>query len=155
MSVERVQRNWLITVVVCCAAVAIFLINWYERVRIPAIEERASFLEAQLEYGATGNSDSPDNPMALAETGVREGDAVTTNDGVCSIRVESVRGDTASLRVTAQSEDDGTAFDLVAGDNIIKSVPGATYFVYLLGTRGNIADVSAFRVGVAVEAQSN
>lgn len=150
-----VKDRPLIVVVTSCVATAAAVILFYENMRVPGFREHIALLEAQRDSAIEQVVSQDLDPMVLPETGVHEGQAATTIDGICAIHVERVDRDTATLRITTPFDDLDESIKAVPGDRIVRSVTGATYSVYVLGTRGNMVDVSVYRIGIPKEPQFN
>jgi hypothetical protein len=82
------------------------------------------------------------SPIVLPEIGVNSGNAVTTSDGICTVRVISTSGAEVSLRVTVGVAEVQYFKAIKTGERVVVHGENSIYYIDILRARGDIVDLT-------------
>jgi hypothetical protein len=147
---DKVKEHWLPVVAGVCVAslgaawtVAQSVAIGPRDYQIAQLEkENASLKESLKEVQAERPSPPPEDPSALAETGVAQGTSVTTSDGRLSILVESVISNSVRLSTRLDSAKPVVHDLLSIGDRVTVEASDKVYYIDLRRARSGMLDMS-------------
>ncbi len=159
MDIESVKKHWFVSLVLICAAivgatwtVAVQILvgpRDFEIARrdteIARLQKEIDDLRSKPPAAAFGMDQADRDITVLPQTGVSENSSVTTSDGVCSIQVVQVSGNTVVISVTTESSQPQIFRDLRPGSRITVQAKKASYFVDIHRIRGGIVDLAVYR----------
>ncbi len=158
LDVERFRKHWLVSLVIICAGivgatwtVAVQILVGPRDFEIARRDAEITGLQKQINELKSKPSVAPTtdraerDTTALSETGVFENNSVTTSDGVCSIQVVKVSGNTVIMSVIIGSDQPQIFRDLRPGERITVQAKEASYFVDIHRIRGDIVDLAVYR----------
>ncbi|MCS4280373.1 hypothetical protein [Stenotrophomonas rhizophila] len=144
--IDRFKKLWPVSLFILCSAVAVGTWLLAQNVMVAPRDFEISRLEKALQDAQARPTSQAPSPVVIPETGVRAGNSVTSSDGHVIIHIASVLDDSAALSVTLGSETQ--SFKKVrVGQRLTVAGLSGTYYVDLLGTRGNMVDLTVSKGG--------
>jgi hypothetical protein len=145
--IDRFKKLWPVSVFILCSAVATGTWLLAQNVMVAPRDFEIARLEKALQDAQAKPSAVAPSPVIVPETGIRVGNSVTSSDGQVTIHVSDVQDDSVALSVTLGSEVAQTFKKVQVGRRLAVTGPSGTYYVDLLGTRGNMVDLTVSKGG--------
>ena len=147
---EKLKQHWLVSILLLCAAVAGETWQIAQEVLVAPRNFQIAQLQEELQNLKTATPanrahSEKENPLVLEETGVFEGNAITTRDGRCSIRINRVSGDRISLSVAIDALKPVIFESQKPGDRVPVDAGDQTYYVNIHRVRGSIVDLAVYQ----------
>jgi hypothetical protein len=144
--VEKLQKHWLIVLITMAAALIVGTWKVCCVLYVDPRDHELTILREQLLDLRQKIPNCPQtvepNPIVLNETGVFEGTAATTIDGVCQIAIGRVIGANVDLTVAMGSGKPEIFKGIHSGDRITQKYMNGSYFIDIHRIRGNIVDLT-------------
>lgn len=96
------------------------------------------------QYKTLNSSSAPEIKLGLEETGVFEGNSVTTKDGHCTVHIISANDSSITLSAAIDANKPIEFFKRHPGDRVTVEADGRVYYIDLHGIRGNIVDLAIY-----------
>lgn len=145
--IDRFKKLWPVSLFILCSAVAGGTWLLAQNVMVAPRDFEISRLEKALQDAQASPTSKAPSPVVIPETGVRAGNSVTSSDGHVIIHIASVLDDSAALSVTLGSEVTQSFKKVRVGHRLTVAGLSGTYYVDLLGTRGNMVDLTVSKGG--------
>jgi hypothetical protein len=143
---EKLQKHWLIVLISMAAALVVGTWKVCRVLYVDPRDHELSILREQLLDLRQKVLNCPQviepNPIVLSETGVFEGTAATTIDGVCQIAIGRVVGANIDLTVAMGGGKPEIFKGIHPGDRITQKFMNGSYFIDIHRIRGDIVDLT-------------
>jgi hypothetical protein len=149
--IDKFKRHWLVSLISLCAGVAAVTWTVALQVLVAPRDFEISSLKGEIDRLKAGPIARADKTVSragitvLEDTGVNEGNGVTSSDGGCTVKVIKVFGDEITLSVVVDIAKPQIFERVRAGDRLPVVAAAGKYFVDIHRIRGNIVDLAIFK----------